>query len=247
MKVFHLLFLITGAASVTHQGLIRNYSWRPDTINSYKYLRLFYFFPSLCTLVFLLFLLHEHISGIIKLRFYVLECMLLYCSINLWYYWENKENNTNCTHSISTILYAFYCWMWFCIDWVKRSWAAHYLWALAVLQDLFVRVFGGEEASASSVQVLKHTQRDGVSKSSEIHARFQTETRRENTFRLFGTSCFVYNHPGIFHFSTFHHAKAPEKKKFNWKKVIYNCITSHNESVEDTFSVQSVKSPHAAV
>lgn len=33
--------------------------------------------------------------------------------------------------------------------------AVLYLGALAILQDLFVRVFGSEEASASSVQVLK--------------------------------------------------------------------------------------------
>lgn len=32
--------------------------------------------------------------------------------------------------------------------------AGLYLWTLAVLQDLFVGVFGGEEASAASVQVL---------------------------------------------------------------------------------------------
>lgn len=32
-----------------------------------------------------------------------------------------------------------------------------YLGALAVLQDGFVRLLGGKEAGASSVQVLKHT------------------------------------------------------------------------------------------
>lgn len=41
--------------------------------------------------------------------------------------------------------------------------AVLYLWALAVLQDLFVSVFAGEEASASSVQVLQHKQKEEIS------------------------------------------------------------------------------------
>lgn len=90
-----------------------------------------------------------------------------------------------------------------------------------------------------------HTKRQSEQSFRNSHS-FQTQTRREHTFRLFGTSCFVYNHPGIFHFSMFLHVKAPEK--INWKEVIYNCITLHNEPVEDTLSEQSVKiSPCSAL
>lgn len=65
---------------------------------------------------------------------------------------------------------------------------AAYLGALAVLQDVFVRLLGGEESGAAPVQVLKHTggiirHRSESVFSADVMPRSNTDKNRTNRKR----------------------------------------------------------------
>lgn len=115
------------------------------------------------------------------------------CSIFPWtcrmsYLWHSfKTSIFFC--GLYFILHQFLLWRmveknkmnWTEMIWIGSDWSVLYLWALAILQDLFVCVFGSKEPSASSVQVLQHTQRDKMSKTSENKAMNNTEPHLTRT------------------------------------------------------------------